>query len=331
MPRKKICKIVIGSHLYGLATETSDRDYAGVYLPSARDILGLDVYPIELIENEKTSEGPRNTSADIDCKYFSLRQFMRLAAEGQSAQLEMLYAKPQHHVQPPDPHWQTLVDQRTLFLSRKTFVPFVRFALAQATKATLKGENLKFIRELLSFIPTLPHSQMHEPIRSQIILRDNDHYLGPVKVEISTNEFGAELLTLAHRRYDTGANLKRLYDSLKILESKYGTRSQSAADKGLDYKSLSHAYRMIFEAEEMLSTGSLTLPLPDKTREFVKAIKLGVIPAGLNWETDIMQRVNYLEHVLAPKSNLPDSPDWEKIEELHAFILRSQLGSDPFV
>ncbi len=325
MPRKKICKIITGSHLYGLATETSDRDYAGVYLPSARDILGLDVYPIELIENEKLSQGPRNTAADIDCKYFSLRQFMRLAAEGQSAQLEMLYAKPQHHIEPPDPHWQTLVDNKGLFLSRKTFVPFVRFALAQATKATLKGENLKFIRELLTFIPTLPVSHMHEPIRSQISLKDKAHYLGPVKVEVSMNEFGAELLTLAHRKYDTGASLKRLHDSLKILESKYGTRSQSAADKGLDYKSLSHAYRMIFEAEEMLSTGTLTLPLPNQTRDFVKSIKIGMIPDGLRWETDIMQRVNHLEHVLAPQSNLPDAPDWEKIEDLHASILLSQL------
>lgn len=319
--RRKMCKIIIGSHLYGLDTVTSDRDYAGVFLPSSDDILGLEPYPIELVENEKLSEGPRNQAGDIDCKYFSLRQFMKLAAQGQSAQLEMLYVQDIHYAETPSEEWLKLVAEREIFLSQQTFVPFVRFALAQANKATMKGENLRFIRELISWIRSLPSSDLHRTIRDHV----KNNQLGPIRVEISTNDFGAELLSLAHRKYDTGASLKRLYDSLLILESKYGTRSRSAADSGIDHKSLSHAYRMIFEAEEMLSTGRISLPLAEPSRSFVRAIKEKRIPADLHWERDILERINRLEHDLAPQSGLPKEANWTRIKSLHEELLRTQL------
>lgn len=325
MSRKKICKIIIGSHLYGLDNENSDRDYAGVFLPSADDILGLEVYPPELIENEKYSEGPRNTAGDVDCKYFSLRQFMILAAQGQSAQLEMLFAKPRHHQLKPAPEWEELVANRHIFLSKSTFTPFVRFALSQATKATMKGENLRFVRELGKWISSLENGVTHRQIREFIEERDGKSYLGPVQVEISQNESGATLLTLAHRQYDVGASLKRLSESLKILESKYGSRSKAAAESGIDHKSLSHAYRMIFEAEEMLTTGILSLPLRDNDRDFVRSIKEKRIPPGLDWEKDIIARINRLEHDIAPNSGLPEEPDWDAIRALHKQLLRAQL------
>lgn len=167
MDRKKICKIIIGSHLYGLDNEYSDRDYAGVYLPSADDILGLEPYPAELNENEKNSVGPRNVAGDADCKYFSLRQFIMLAAQGQSTQLEMLFAKPRHQAIQPTPEWEELVANRDAFWSKNTFVPFVRFALAQATKATMKGENLRFIRELIAWISGLEFNVLHREIRTR--------------------------------------------------------------------------------------------------------------------------------------------------------------------
>jgi predicted nucleotidyltransferase len=38
-PNNLICETVFGSHLYGTSTEQSDRDYKGIFLPSAQDIL----------------------------------------------------------------------------------------------------------------------------------------------------------------------------------------------------------------------------------------------------------------------------------------------------
>jgi hypothetical protein len=325
MPRKKICKIIIGSHLYGLANENSDRDYAGVYLPSADDILGLEAYPPELNESEKVSQGPRNAAGDIDCKYFSLRHFMILAAQGQSAQLEMLFAKPHHHQQNPSPEWDVLVSHRHIFLSKSTFTPFVRFALSQATKATMKGENLRFVRELIQWISGLDNGVTHKQIREFVEERDGECFLGSVKVDVSQNQFGAKLLTLAHRQYDVGASLKRLLESLKVLESKYGSRSKAAAESGIDHKSLSHAYRMLFEAEEMLTSGALSLPLRDPQRDFLRSIKEKRMPVGLDWEKDIIERINRLEHTVAPNSGLPEEPDWDAIEALHQKLLRNQL------
>jgi len=38
-PKNLICEMVFGSHLYGTATEKSDRDFKGIFLPTAEEIL----------------------------------------------------------------------------------------------------------------------------------------------------------------------------------------------------------------------------------------------------------------------------------------------------
>jgi uncharacterized protein len=32
-------KIIVGSHLYGLATETSDKDYKGIFMPDRENMI----------------------------------------------------------------------------------------------------------------------------------------------------------------------------------------------------------------------------------------------------------------------------------------------------
>jgi predicted nucleotidyltransferase len=63
-----IVKMVFGSHLYGTATENSDTDYKGVYLPTEKEIL-LNRVPKSY--NYKTGDGvTKNTKDDIDVEFF---------------------------------------------------------------------------------------------------------------------------------------------------------------------------------------------------------------------------------------------------------------------
>ena len=71
-----IVKMKFGSHLYGTATEDSDLDYKGVFIPSLRQLL-LNRVPKSI--NESTGNDiSKNTKYDIDYDLYSLHYFIML-------------------------------------------------------------------------------------------------------------------------------------------------------------------------------------------------------------------------------------------------------------
>ncbi len=320
MNRKNICKITVGSHLYGTSGPQSDEDYYGVFLPSRADVLGLKPYPGEYSESIKISEGQRNTSGDIDCKYFSLAKFFTLAAEGQPGQLELLFAQDFHHAIPPTEEWQEIVRQRSLFLSQRAIVPFIGFAQAQAHKAVIKGENLDKIQRILAWSQTTESKILGQSIRETLA---REGAIGPVPFSIFKNPSGAELIEISGRSFDIATPLKRFVDVLTQLEKKYGQRSRQASLVGVDWKSIHHAFRLTFEAEELLLNGTITLPFTGERLDFLKKLKVGGLP-DLDWAAELAKRIDELQ-ALVPSSHLPEAPDLEAVEEFHRKILGGYL------
>ena len=78
-----IAKMKFGSHLYGTATENSDLDYKGIYLPTKEQILLNRFKKSHNIQTKKGSSA-KNTSDDIDIEFYSLQYFIKLACEGQN-------------------------------------------------------------------------------------------------------------------------------------------------------------------------------------------------------------------------------------------------------
>lgn len=85
-----------------------------------------------------------------------------------------------------------------------------------------------------------------------------------------------------------------------------------ASSSRLDFKSLSHACRLIFEAEEFLTTGKVTLPRPEA--EFILAVKQGRVEK--DWFTYLFSEIDRLEKVVLPASTLPAQPDRAKINQM---------------
>lgn len=73
---------------------------------------------------------------------------------------------------------------------------------------------------------------------------------------------------------------KNPYEGLPTLEkrlSQYGERSKTNKENGeVDWKAYSHAFRLIYEWEQLLTEGKLTFPVPN--REYILEVKLGKIP-----------------------------------------------------
>lgn len=323
--RKVIFKCRVGSHLYGTSRPESDEDFYGVFLPSTQDLLSLKRGPDEdTSESLKFSSGPRNAAGDVDCKYFSLQKFISLAAEGQPGQLEMLFA-PEHMVVYSSSEWKELVLNRHLFLSKKGISPFIGFALSQAHKAVIKGENLNLIRSLIEWSDDLSDVERRAPLKSQFIQAiPTEVYCGKQILPYYINAHGYAQVTIAGRDFDVGISIKSFINSLKVLESRYGTRTKAAAANGYDYKSLGHAVRLLGEAEEYLKRGSITLPRPNA--EYLKTVLRGTIDdSSIDWFDFLNREIDYLKREVEPLCTHPEKPDWDKLNELCTKFLKRHI------
>lgn len=294
--RKFIFECLHGSKLYGTDRPESDIDYKGVFIPSVQDLLSLQRCPEELKMDQKVSEGVKNDSRDTDRTFFSLQRFFKLALEGQPLAYEMLFAAPTIK----EAEWDLVLNHRQLFLHKGGIKPFIGFAMAQAHKAVIKGENINKISEILDLCETI--SDQHSAVRN---------YQWPY-LEAKENEFGYRVFSIAGRSFDIGMSVKDFKSALYILKNKYGSRAKNAAKDGYDYKSLSHAVRLIGQADEIITTGKLTFPRSDA--EYIKAVRRGDVDRDwfeyLQGECDRLQKLSQETHVLRHE------PDYQSVNEL---------------
>lgn len=325
--RRILIETRVGSHLYGTSRPESDDDFQGVFLPSREDLLGVQNCPTEWSLNTKVSEGIQNTKGDVDRKFYSIKRFFHLAAEGQPGQLELFFTTPEMTVS-YEPVWSEILDNIGLFLSKKSIVPFIGFALSQAHKATMKGETLRLLQDIIRWYDS-PERTLVDKIKSTTIIKDFPTYedyvmLGPFSIKKTTNKEGFTTVEIGGRNYDIGLKLKTFVNNLKELESRYGSRSRAAADNKYDYKSLMHAYRLLGEGEELLKYGKITFPRPPAEVEFLKSVRLGTCGDLDHWAA-LTNKIDTLRQEVEPKSHLPKEANHAKINELCMDILSREL------
>jgi len=76
------------------------------------------------------------------------------------------------------------------------------------------------------------------------------------------------------RMYQETVRVSYMLDKMIELKNSYGKRATKAEEnEGIDWKAVSHAFRVGFQMRELYSTGELSYPVPE--HEFVRDIKLG--------------------------------------------------------
>ena len=151
-----IYRCQVGSHAFGLATEESDDDIRGIYLPPARLHWSLFKLPEQL----------EFADAGRDEVYWELEKFLKLALKANPNVLETLWTPLVLHA---DETAQRLRDMREVFLTRylyKTYSGYVlsqfrRMANAYAKTGKYKAKHaMHLIRLLYSGIEALRTGQI---------------------------------------------------------------------------------------------------------------------------------------------------------------------------
>lgn len=326
--RKKIVKILTGSRLYGTFNSGSDHDYLGVFLPSTDDMFSLQNSPKEWSESEKVSDGPRNTKDDTDYKSYSLQRFFKLLGEGQPGALELLFAPPENVIFSTH-EWDEICARSKIFISKMSVRPFIGFALSQAHKAVIKGDNLNKILALINYIGSFEPEDLRLPLSNHVEVKWDMvqgcevECIGSTEVLRKTNDYGATVIEIAGRQYDQNVRTKSFLSSLKELEGRYGGRTRASAEMGIDPKFLMHAYRQINQAKELMATGAMTFPRPEMELDLYRQIKTGEYQA--DFFAELTAGIDEIRQVLEPKSDLPATADWKAINRLCQNMLRRHL------
>lgn len=287
-------QMIFGSHLYGTATEKSDTDYKGVFMPKAGDVI-LQRVPHSINTSSKKGSDEKNSSTDVDQEIYSLHYFLHLACEGETVALDMLHAPEKFWIHSSE-IWRELVSLRKKFYT-KNLKAFVGYARRQAAKYGVKGTRLAEAKLVLEFLRD----------NSQYRLREVWDQL-PTGEHISKTSNDVDVLYQVCGKYLNGHSYCHHHiPMMKAFIDRYGERARQAEqNEGVDWKAVSHAFRAAYQVKHILEEQDYTYPLPET--EWIKKVKSG----SLHFQKEVapaLETLMELLEILSKKSLLPEKVD----------------------
>ncbi len=300
-----------GSKLYGTYSDASDTDLLSVFRPDIKEVV-LGNFAKNITLKTNTSLGQKNGPQDVDNTAYAIHQFMHLLLQGQTVAMDMLHC-PEDLSVVYTPEWRLLYKHRNAFYT-KNMQAFIGYAKGMSLKYNERADKLNVFEQVLDFF------SQYNP---DTILYDIWDYL-PInanckKVEIDANRNAKNkwCYEVCGKKLQGFATVGYASEVLQLQIDNYGDRVKKAVETGgCDFKALHHAFRVVYELQEIVETHDLKFPLRDA--EFLKLIKYGKLDP---LKTGLFTMLEDLTTEVADKmrvSDLPDKPDRKFAED---FIL----------
>lgn len=306
---KKILEVNVGSHLYGVANENSDKDIKGVFLPSKEYIIGLN--QVEQIDEnivEKDEYG-RNTKNAIDKTYFEYRHFLLNCIKGNPNFVEILFTDNKNVIYADD-YGKKILKNKNLFISKNIVLKMLGFATSMEHKLDLKNNSVSQIIEFknrlnsITDIATLKLKvkDINKIFNVNYNIDNENLYIGNYKFTLETKI--AQLIQQVNQIYN-GLTIRRKY----------------VEQFGYEVKSAYHYYRLLSQCEELLVNKTITYPLVEK--DLILKIKNGEIPLD-KFKEMVYNKKKKIEDLMI-NCELPKTVNFNKINDLCMEELRRWL------
>ena len=296
-----------GSHAYGTNTAESDEDFKGVAVPTKTYFLGT-MHRFEQAELK---------APDPDVVIYDIRKFINLAADCNPSIIEVLWTDETDHVHKTT-LGQTLVDNRSAFLSKRIKFTFMGYAIAQ----------LKRIKTHRNWLLNPPKER---PTRSQFGLSETSRmtktefgaaetFESPVSMREAGIPDSIVEAYIKERDYNAA---KRYYDQYMNWKATRNLRRAAIEEKyGFDCKHAGHLVRLCRMAKEAMETGKVIVKRPD--RDELLSIRNG----GWTYER-VMEFADKseadLDRSYAECMVLPRDPDREFLDRLCVKIVEEMM------
>lgn len=321
-----LTKILFGSHLYGTQTSLSDKDFKGVYLPTKESCF-LNKITKSYSENSKTSKihGEKNSKDDTDYEIYSLQYFLlNMGNSGDTTFLDMIHA-PNECIEKTTPIWEEIRRNRKKFYT-KSLKSYIGYCRNQASKYGIKGSRLEEAEMVMNFLGKF-HPFMIEPCSArtsgiiQIPTKMKDIWDGlPSGEHIKKYEIQSARPSGDERCYDVcgkkimaNTPLNEAIGILKVFVENYGDRARLARlNQGIDWKAISHAFRVGYQMRDLYTNGDIIFPL--KEVDFLIKVKTGEFHYANDGIAEKLETLIEEVEELANKSSYPEKVDitiWE--------------------
>lgn len=261
-----IVDMVFGSHLYGTASENSDKDFKGVFVPTIDSML-LGNAPKSVNRSTKKASDRKNDPSDVDSEMYSLHYFLHLAKMGETVALDMLHA-PASACMVSHPIWEDLCSNRHRFYT-KNLKALVGYARKQAAKYGIKGSRLAQAKVVLEFLGSQePHIRLIDVWDK---LPEGEHVH---KLQTDTDH----IYEVCGKKMVASARCQYYVEMMQKFSDRYGGRARLAeVNEGIDWKAISHAFRAAYQVRHILVDGGFSYPMPETP--YILAVKRG----GINY------------------------------------------------
>ena len=304
-----------GSHVYGLDRPESDIDIKGVYLPTLQDLL--------LGTNTK-SHNYKNDELNIEVELKPINSFLSSAKVCDTNVLDMLHTPEEFWLHSTN-LWSQLVTNKSCLYSKNMtgLLGYIKTHTHKYSHKIERYEEMNYILKLIGLYKC--PSEAEDTIRSLVSTINFKDFLSKAKytksvelVEKGTQQY----LEVCGKKYIYTWSVKQLAEALEKEISRYGKRTETGLESGLDCKSLSHALRVLYQTKEILEHKTVTFPLT-KAQE-VKDIKTGV-------NTDLPYILNLIDTLydecieLMKNSDLPEQTDVTNMVECVVHYYKDNL------
>lgn len=256
-------KIITGSHLYGLNNKSSDVDYKLVFIPSKEDCY------LNRIPRIKST-----TSQDEDVEIIPIQEFIKQACSAQTNALDMVHADRKHIEFCNNWELWSEIQRNRHKLYTKNMKGLLGFCVSQSQKYSWKIEKYSEICELIKFVEDMcPTNNTLADIWDVFDEWDDDDNLNYIKKSIeegSKNE-DRRCLLVDKRIIQVYTPLTKVLEILHSIKNSFGSRVKNA--DSVDYKSISHAFRIGYQLRHIYEDGDYYFPLPET--DFLRDVKEG--------------------------------------------------------
>ena len=225
---KPLLLVIRGSHAYGTNIETSDTDYAGVFIQSQEDIFGFG-YKEQI--NDDTN----------DTVIYEIKRFLQLLSSNNPTVLELLNT-PEDCIIYKDPIFNLVLENRDKFITKVCAKSFGGYGKMQIQKA--KGQNKKqnWEKDKVTRKDVLDFVYVLEGLKSIQWKKWNDgryeeKFIGVVNVPNAMNVYAVYYDADAHLYFSENVSEETRIILAKQIEL-LKTRKESGQPMGFGYKGL---------------------------------------------------------------------------------------------
>ena len=268
-----------GSKLFGTDNINSDTDYKGIYIPNKKSVLlKRDIEHYNFNSNAQS----KNSKDDIDLQLFSIYKWFSLLKKGETGAIDILFSLFREDTQVyNNQEFTRVIRENYRKFYNKNLHAFLGYCVGQSKVYNVRGERFNELHLFVDYFNTLAKEQGAKKLESiypKIEALFRAHKYKYIQfVEAPTSRGSGEpkegiYVEVLGKRFLGTVTIKYFSEKITEMEEQFGNRARASA-KGVDFKALSHAVRVIDEVEELIDEAFITFPL--KNRVYITSVKEG--------------------------------------------------------